>query len=157
MILGGFALMASSLEFQPVPFLWKVMIFFPFLYNWSLDWFIIIQKSFSFVGSAHWFLPFTGSPVKRAPNCHHYSSPPGPWCSGWGDWHFFICSLQVQVSRTQCHHWQGRPRLQQGIDDLSDSLSSLAEVVLQTAQDLIYSFYSREGCVQLLGKNVAFM
>lgn len=39
-------------------------------------------------------------------------------------------------------------------------LSERNDVVWATSKistNLIYSFYSREGCVQLLGKNVAFM
>ena len=57
--------------FQPVPFVQNILIF-AFLYNCSLDWFIIIQKSFFICEIVCWFLPFTCLPAKRAPNCHHH-------------------------------------------------------------------------------------
>jgi hypothetical protein len=58
--------------------------------------------------------------------------------------------LSVTIDKDTQHLWQG-------IYNCSDSLSSLAEVVLKITEDLIYSFDSRECCVLLLKKNAAFM
>ena len=144
MILSGFALTASSPAFQPVHFLQKILMF-AFLYNWSLDWFISIQKRFFHL----WDQSADSSPSlvhqwRESLTAITVSVLLGLGAMGAGTvTSSYVLSksrdqeLSVTIDRDVQH-------LQQGIDDFSDSPSSLAEFVLQNLRGLDLIFLQQE-------------